>query len=116
MSSTGNPTSAPTTAASVISALNTVGGWVTLGTDIGEEGYVLIKALVLKIEQIKAPDGTVTYQVVFAADSAELVSIDGLADADLAAVNQWLVANGMNPLSVPPDVTEATPPATGTGS
>jgi hypothetical protein len=111
MSTTNPAPASPSTASTILTALQTAGGWVTLGVEVAGVVVPLIKALVAKIEQITAPDGTVTYQVLVTADQGELAAVVTLADADLAAINAKLVADGKTPLAIP-----ASPAAPSAGS
>ena len=99
--STTNPTPAPTTASTVLTALQTAGGWVTLGVEVAGVVIPLVKGLIAKIQQITLPQGDVSYQVLITADQNELAAVVTLAESDLAAINAKLAADGKPPLVVP---------------
>jgi hypothetical protein len=102
MSSTNStPAPAPTTASKILTALSGVGGVVSLGVEIAEEVVPLVKGVVTSIKAIDSPQGTVSYQVVISTDATELDGVETMSEADLAAWNQYLVAHGAAPLTVP---------------
>jgi len=100
--STSNPAPAPSTAQTILTALQNVGGWVTVGATIAGVALPLVKGLITDIKKITSPQGVVTYQVVISTDEAEIAGVVALADVDLAAINEYLVSAGLPPLVVPP--------------
>jgi hypothetical protein len=96
-----NPVSPKPTAASVLSNLSQVGGYIGVGIQLGELLIPLGTAAVKKIKSMVGGVETITYQLLLQQDEAALTAIDLGSLADLQAINAELVRQGATPLPIP---------------
>ena len=94
-----NPVTPKPTVGSVLNSISQVGGYIGLAVQIGEVLVPIGKALVTKIKGASGQT-TLTYSLLVEQDQAELLDVDALAKADLAAINAELVRQGAKPLPV----------------
>lgn len=83
----------------ILSSLADANGYVNLAVQVAGVVIPLGKWLIHEVKSIASGNVTITYQAVLAADEAELVEIQGIADADIAAINAELNRMGKPPLS-----------------
>lgn len=83
----------------ILSSLADANGYVNLAIQLAGVAIPIGKWLVSEIKSIAGGSVTITYQAVLAADHAELVAIQDIADADIAAINAELTRMGKPPLA-----------------
>lgn len=85
----------------VLSALASANGYIALGLQVGNLVLPLMKGLIKEIRTIGGGTETVSYEIVVAADMAELDAVDKLALDDLIAINAELHARGLPEIPLP---------------
>jgi len=97
-----NPVVPKASAASVLSNLSQVGGYVGVAIQLGEVLVPLGVAAVKKIKDSISGVETISYTLLLQQDEAALAAIDAGSVADLQAINAELVRQGASPLPIPP--------------
>lgn len=85
----------------VLSALASANGYIAIGLQVGNLVLPLMKGLIKEIRTIGTGTETVSYEIVVAADMAELDAVDKLALDDLIAINAELNAKGLPEIPLP---------------